>query len=348
VKPCNLLRAHVVKPQMRSDGQWGRAIRLADVTVTRFHSSVSLSIDNAQSFFMARRRDSNLVLVEDPTGIPTLVEKPSDLLRAEYVLGEDATDDRLLHASYRLSNADQMLLAMSSGLDGPQSRSAVAYHGSSASVEVWKDGSRSYLERLHGVRYSAVTTQSPVAWSHALSLRKPAYFLTGTPANANLWRIERTDEDVWHRYNFTLSPVQMLGGFPSLDFSAIKDDILRQEAETHWTELQDRIQRHSYYGAVTAAKDLMETLLVYELKGRSVRNMDGLLKKLGDVIVSDQNSLALRFTQLDIHLMHKLRLLHQRTHAGKVVTVGRTIRPGLALSVAEDVIEIVTSVGLSK
>ena len=86
----------------------------------------------------------------------------------------------------------------------------------------------------------------------------------------------------------------MLGGFPNLDFSAIKDDILRQEAETHWTELQQLIQRHSYYGATTAAKDLMETVLGYEFKGQSVRNMDGLLKKLSDVIASDPNSLRCR------------------------------------------------------
>lgn len=309
---------------------------------------MSLSIDNAQSFLVARRRESNLVLVEDTTGIPTLVEQPSLLLRAEYVVGEQATDDQLFHASCRLSNSNQMLLALSAGLDGPQSRNAVAYLGSTSSVEVWKDGSRSYLERLAGVRYSAVTTQTPVVWSHDLSLRKPAYFLTGTPANANLWRIERTDEDVWHRYAFTLSPVQMLGGFPRIDFSAIKDDILRQEAETHWTELKQLIQRHSYYGAITAAKDLIETLLEYEFKGQSARNMDGLLKKLNDVFASDPNSLNLRFSQLDIHLMQKLRLLHQRTHPGRVATVGRSIRPELALTVAEDVIEIVTSLGLSK
>ena len=56
---------------------------------------MGLSVENAQSFFIARRRESNLVLLDDVDGIPMLVEQSVVLLRAEYVLGEDASDDRL-------------------------------------------------------------------------------------------------------------------------------------------------------------------------------------------------------------------------------------------------------------
>jgi hypothetical protein len=287
---------------------------------------MGLSVENAQTFFIARRRESNLVLLDDIDGIPMLVEQSVVLLRAEYVLGEDASDDRLFQLSSTLDSPQQMLLAMTAGLEGPQSRSAVAYRGSVAFIQVWKDGSHNYIERLDGVRYTAVTTQSAVAWATDLRLHKPAYFLTGTPANANLWSIERAD----------------------LDFSKIKDDVLRQEAEKHWTDLQQLIKRHSYYGAITAAKDLMETLLEYEFKRHSSRSMDGLLKKLSNTLSANPSSLTLPFSQLDVHLMQKLRLLHQRTHPGRVATVGRSVRPELALSVAEDAIEIVTSIGLSK
>jgi hypothetical protein len=309
---------------------------------------MGLTVENAQTFFIARRRGSNFVLLDDTDGIPMLVEQTSVLLRAEYVLVEDASDDRLFQLSSVLDSPQQMLLAMTAGLEGPQSRSAVAYRGLAAFIQVWKDGSHSHFERLDGARYSAVTTQSPVGWAVDLRLHKPAYFLTGTPANANLWRIERADVDVWHRHVFTLSPVQMLGGFPNLDFSKIKDGVLRQEAEKHWADLQQLIQRHSYYGAITAAKDLMETLLEYEFKGHASRSMDGLLKKLSHTFSANPSSLTLPFSQLDFHLMQKLRLLHQRTHPGRVATVGRSVRPELALSVAEDAIEIVTSIGLSK
>jgi hypothetical protein len=75
--------------------------------------------------------------------------------------------------------------------------------------------------------------------------------------------------------------------------------------------------------------------------------MDGLLKKLRSALDSDAGSLGLPLSELDFHLMQKLRLLHQRTHPGRVATEGRSIRPELALSVAEDAIEIVTSIGLS-
>ena len=51
------------------------------------------------------------------------------------------------------------------------------------------------------------------------------------------------------------------------------------------------------------------------------------------------------FDFMAYHLMQKLRLLHARTHPGRVADMGRAIRPEFALTAAEDLVELLTIAG---
>lgn len=46
------------------------------------------------------------------------------------------------------------------------------------------------------------------------------------------------------------------------------------------------------------------------------------------------------WSDIEYHLAHKIRLLHAQTHTGVVTDQGRQIRPEFALTVAEDLAEL--------
>jgi hypothetical protein len=91
-------------------------------------------------------------------------------------------------------------------------------------------------------------------WKGDILQGRLGYFLIGSTAAANLWRVTRVEVDYAKRYNFTLFPVKYAHGLPSPDFTIIGDLAIRQEIEQHWSELQDALVRNRYYGLVTAAK----------------------------------------------------------------------------------------------
>ncbi len=78
------------------------------------------------------------------------------------------------------------------------------------------------------------------------------------------------------------------------------------------------------------------------------RDLAELLKKLNSVVTNTATKGTVPFDMLSYHLMHKMRILHGRTHVGRVVADGRTISPDLALTVAADLVEILAGIGLVK
>lgn len=296
--------------------------------------------------YVARRGDLPLVLVPDADNIPTVVEPAPTLIRAEYILQDEATDDRLFQAAQRLEQTG-MLLLMQPGVDGPNSRTAFVYpQPEDCTISAWHDaGGRSRLDRLQGHSYRASVLHGYETWQSASGRGKPALFVTGAPGKAHCWRVNSMDIDSSTRLLFSLSPVGLAAGFPEARFAIIQDVLLRGEAEAHWADLQAAFLDHRYRGAINAAKTLVETLLSYEFEGAEP-NLDGLLKKLRKRLDDKTVTRVLKFSDLDYHSMQKLRLLHQRTHPGRVAVMQRSVRPELALGVAEDVIEILTSVGI--
>jgi hypothetical protein len=170
---------------------------------------------------------------------------------------------------------------------------------------------------------------------------------------ANLWRVARVEVDYAQRYNFTLVPIALAHGLPVPDFAPVTDSAIRQEIQQHWSEFQDALVSNRYYGLITAAKNVCESVLYYFLLAAAHitpgnRNLADLLKKLDSVITDSATKGTVPFDALSYHLMQKLRILHGRTHVGRVVADGRAVSPDLALTVAADVVEVLRSTGLAK
>jgi hypothetical protein len=72
--------------------------------------------------------------------------------------------------------------------------------------------------------------------------------------------------------------------------------------------------------------------------------MGTMLPMLRDLL-SNRTPAKLPFTELDFHLMSKLRVLHQRTHVERAIS--RLLSPELALTAAQDLVELLRSVGLA-
>lgn len=104
------------------------------------------------------------------------------------------------------------------------------------------------------------------------------------------------------------------------------------------------------YGVVTSAKNTAESLLYYFLLARGhisggKGDLAALLEKFS-LILSDakaKSDVPLDF--LAYHLIHKMRILHGRTHPGRVKIDGRAIEPELALTVAMDLVEVLRCAG---
>jgi hypothetical protein len=157
--------------------------------------------------------------------------------------------------------------------------------------------------------------------------------------------------DYAQRYNFTLVPVRLAHGLPTPDFTKITDQAIRQEIQQHWSELQDAIVRHRYYGLVTSGKNTAESLLYYLLLTAghiSAGNQDlaDLLKQLQNILLDNNLRSTVPLDWMSFHLIHKMRILHGHTHVGRVVAGARAITPELALTVATDLVEVLTRAGL--
>jgi hypothetical protein len=144
---------------------------------------------------------------------------------------------------------------------------------------------------------------------------------------------------------FILSPVKLPHGLPTPDFSKMADPTLRAEAQQHWRNLEQAVIAHNPHALVNSAASLSEALLRQFLRapGPPRESLGTMLDKLRLELDANQS----RFSPLSYHFMQGVRVMHQPAqHPGKVVATGRTLRPGLALTIAEDMIEVLTSLGL--
>jgi hypothetical protein len=166
--------------------------------------------------------------------------------------------------------------------------------------------------------------------------------------SSDLWRVARHEIDPANRWIFTLAPVRLATGLPEVKFTMLSDPVLRAEAERHWAEFQSNLVGHQHYALVTSAKNVAETLLADYLSQAGVscpRNFNEMLDKLEGLLSRTQGTKPGPFDSMGYHLMQKIRLLHARTHPGRVTAMGRAMRPEFALTVAEDLIEVLTLAG---
>jgi hypothetical protein len=192
-------------------------------------------------------------------------------------------------------------------------------------------------------QYRPATTLAQWVWRDDARQGRDGYFLTGTEGEASLWRLFRLETDVFHRAVFTLVPVRLSAGCPRADFSTVKEPLLAAELTAQYGELCRSLVGHGYRDVVTKAKNIVEGLVSTRLRAAGLasgRDLFGDLQAIKKLLEDEKLRDSCGWTQLDYHLAHKIRLVHGQTHATDAANKGRGLRPEFALSVVDDLIEL--------
>jgi len=248
----------------------------------------------------------------------------------------------------RIDRVENLLALFSQGLDGVGSRSvALLVKNNSTPIVIGPMliNGLQFNVYSNANHYTFANTQESGVWNGSSSLDQNSYLVTGTRSSVTLSRIVRVDVDISNRYLYSISNIQLPGVLPLLDFSSISNSQLRDEAKKNWDDFRIANTNLAVNSTVTTAKVLFETLLVYEFNATE-RNMDKLLSKLNQRLDTNETAKQFNFTRLDYHLMEKLRLLHQRTHPERAVRKNENIRPEMAYSIHQDVIQVLKSISL--
>jgi hypothetical protein len=293
------------------------------------------TIEDVDGFYLTETGPASFqVWLPGPNQTRRLLTPTPRFAKAAYAGAHEVAHNKLEYARTNLSGAQPLLLFDVPHTFGPPFRTVRIF-------------GREHLSGVGGnpITYLATTSRAPYSWIEDLSRGKPGYFLTGVANATALWQIISCEPDPADRCTFLLSPVRLPHGLPSPDFARISDSTLRDQAQLHWNNLEQAVLAHNAYGLVNAAASLSEALLHAFLSdpGPPRRNLSDLLTRL-DKEIKDGTS---AFSSLSYHVMQAVRVMHQSTqHPGRVVHEGRAIRPGFALSIAEGMAEVLTSVGL--
>ncbi len=286
------------------------------------------------------------VLVPGDTGLPEPVEQLPPILRARYI-SPGSVETELERAGNFFDPPNGCLIVRTGDGEAPPASTALLFACEGAQQIDCKIG-------MHPIRvdahlYLAATKTGPWIWNSDLIQGKYGYFLIGGPGRANLWRIRRAEADFANRMSFTIVPVAPSNGLPTLNLASIRNDEMRQQIDQHWREFVEVFNRQLPFRTVNAAKDVCEYLM-YDVLLRDTTIAGGkhelgdLLKRLFEALDSGRK-LPVPLTWLHFYQLQKIRALHGRIHAGRVATQG-PISPEVALSVATDLVEVVTAAGL--
>ncbi len=304
-------------------------------------------IDWTLKLFIAERNGGPLLLVPSLGGLPEVALPSYPILRTSYLSPESAACEQgMANAQALLQDPHPLLLMTMPCADGPPYRSGVVFRRRASIPIDWTDGRHG--KRSNAEEYLAAMSLDYYPWGNDLQQKKRGYFLTGPSDASSLWRIARVELDFAGRHLFTLSPVQLASGLPEVDFSAIENDLLRDKLKKDWSEVQRCLANNLYSSLITAAKNVAESLVVFAVGDSSSRltlrqGLTALRRKL-----EAKQSCLLPFTLLDYHLMSKLQILHSDTHSDRVVTSGRLVEPEFALTVVSDLLQVLTSVRLTR
>jgi len=199
------------------------------------------------------------------------------------------------------------------------------------------------------VQYGAATARVSWNWIEEARIGRYGYFLTGIVGDDSLWRLFRLEADTFQRSVFTLAPVRLIKGCPQTDFSNVNDPLLVQEIDAQYADLCQSIATHGYRDVVTKARNITEGLISARLSAAghpTRRDLFNDLQTVKKLIEGQKGTCGWR--ELEYHLAHKIRLPHAQTHATQIAKTGRILKPEFALSVAENLIELLTIWGYCK
>jgi hypothetical protein len=303
-------------------------------------------IANASSLWIVNRHSTYLVLAPSPTGTPEPLIPAPLVFRVAYVTQREAEQEEVRGGWNSIHERFAHVGVKLPSPDGVPAQSLIVFTWRSAGPISYAVGGRSF----HGVdanTYGAATPGTGMAWESEIHQARLGCFLIGSERKGNLWRVVRVESDYGNRFVFTIIPVMLVNGLPSLRIDRIDDPDVRSEVEQHWRDLQNALDHHAYRALVTASKNIAEGILYFGIRDQSGNrraDLGTMLPILRDLL-SKKRQAKLPFTELDFHLMSKLRILHQRTHVERGIS--RPLSPELALTCAQDLAELLRSVGLA-
>ena len=293
-------------------------------------------IEDVPEFYLVKGRASFQVWIPGVGGQAYQISPTPRLLKAAYASPESVRYGQLETAKSNLRGEYPVLL-----LPVPHSFGAPL-----RAVRLFSRGDIPGIQATsNAITYLATTSQAMYSWIEDLKQGKRGFFLTGLPNAPDLWEIISCEPDAADRCIFVLSPVRLPHGLPTPDFSKITDATLRAEAQQHWTNLEQALIAHNPYALVNSAASLSEALLHAFLNtpGRPKENLAEMLERLRKEL--EKNNSA--FSAVSYHFIQAVRILHQSTqHPGRVLTNGRSVRPGFALMIVEGMIEVLASLGI--
>jgi len=289
-----------------------------------------MNVSEVNDLYLLKRRRSVLWVAPNLTGAQVALEPQPLMLRTTYV-SPPLEPNNLANAKGKLADEFAWIMALAPCPDGPPYRTGLPFIY--VKQVPWGDGEMAYLYQR------ATRTFNPGS--------DDGFWLTGGPGTteASLWRLFRPELDALNRWILTLAPVRPSSKFPNADFSSLKAPLLKQSVEAQYADLARAITTNSYRAVVTDAKNVVEGVIADKLGNVDTsrdlaENLQKIRKQLEDGLGG--------WTYLEYHLAQKIRLVHGQTHATASTKIGRALRPEFALSVTEDLIELLTLWGYCK
>lgn len=285
------------------------------------------------------------VLTRNPYGHPLQLNPQPLLLRAYYLDGGGDLANQIQVGQTFLANPKQPLLAPLPGQSSSREMTARIF---TWDCETKVSLSQSLHDRLVNI-YASPGQDVGHSWVSDWKQGKQGYFMTGHSSEASLWRVERLDIDAFNSVILTLSSLSLPSGLPRLRLEAITDALIRGEIQSHYEELQRALAGSSYRGIITHTRSIAEAVIGNHLKknGQSAgKDLAGHLDVLRNVRLAQKGEIPW-FSDLGYHCAQRIRLLHARTHVDRTVRQGRSVDPGLALSAAEDLKEVLLETDLA-
>jgi hypothetical protein len=292
-----------------------------------------MNVSEVNDLYLLKRGRSALWVGPDLTGVPIALDPQPIMLRATFAYAP-LEPYNLPNAKGRLSNEFAWIMALDWCPDGPPYRTGLVFVFD-GEVE-WNDGGGAYLYKRATMSFNPGSDDG--------------FWLTGGSgtAEASVWRVFRAELDALNRWIITLSPIRLSAKCPSTDFSRLQG-LIRGSLEAQYSAFAHAITTNSYLAVVNRAKDIVEGIVAEKLgnadKGRDLHQNLQVVRKL---LESNSEGDSCEWGYLEYHLAQKIRLVHGHTHGTAPSRTGRHLRPEFALSVAEDLIELLSIWGFCK
>lgn len=282
------------------------------------------------------------VLMPGPDRVPIVPDPPPLILASQY-LPAGFTESQLLAAQAATVNEKCDLFIVIGCPEGPPYRTGIIFTFQEVLVNAtWFDGKVArHGATLH--RFAATTPVARWVWTEDVRAGKSGYLLTGHSRESALWQIFRVEVDALKRSVLTVAPIHFTVQCPRADFTSVVDLALQAEVSQQYEDLCRRVSSAAYRDVPTKTRNIVEGLVANRLKtqGHPVQmELSKDLKTVKSLLENAATRKSCEWTDLEYHLLHKIRLVHSQTHPGPVVGAGKQVRPGFALSVVDDLVEL--------